>query len=682
MRRTAGFLYLLVSLAALLFCWIGPYPLNDLRGGDIPYLLLVMLHAGWGVFLIASGGRYGRRRTFIWIVRVPEILFSCTLLLFLFSYIYALNANMDYVQRFIATGGNLRLARDTSEERIIAWLRHGPLLLGGAGAFIGFRLAYRRRFRELWMGPSAVRTWAFPLVLLSVILAALSFPSFVHLDGLGFLAFVALVPLFVVLRQVSYGWGVFYGVCFGVFFNLILNYWLGPYSLVSLLMTVVLFLVLYVLFMAPALWIFHSVRRGRFLVFPLAWVVFDYLRSVGFLGYPWGFFGLTQYRFLPLIQTAAVTGVWGVSFVVLLVNAGLASAVCSHMALFRRWGETEEPRRCSLGPMYLAVGVLVGCMLLGGLRLAVETYRNPCRQAETVRIALVQQNSDPRKHDYGRTFGALKRLTDRAVREEPDLIAWSETAFVPNIRRWSREDPERYALAALVRDFLAYQRSLNTWLVTGNDDYVFRMDEEGRRVRADYNAAVLFSSQGRRVDTYHKVRLVPFTEHFPYRETMPRVYRLLQEFDVTFWEPGAERRVLEHPRFCFATPICFEDAFPNDVRRFVLAGAEVILNLSNDYWSLTKVEAKQHAIASLFRAVENRRPLLRSTASGLTVFIDPAGRIIRSIPYYREAQMVVDVELPGRGITAYTRFGDWFPWAALVGVGVLLSLSLTVYRRM
>ncbi len=164
---------------------------------------------------------------------------------------------------------------------------------------------------------------------------------------------------------------------------------------------------------------------------------------------------------------------------------------------------------------------------------------------------------------------------------------------------------------------------------------------------------------------------MPFTEYFPWKQQLRGFHRLLLSFDVYLWEPGNERVIFEHPRFRFATPICFEDAFPDDVRRFVRGGAEAIVNLSNDYWSLTEVEARQHFANALFRAVENRRPMLRATASGVTAYVDAQGRLRASLPLYREGQLTVDVAFPRKPAdTLYTRLGDWFPRLA----GVLLAL--------
>jgi apolipoprotein N-acyltransferase len=246
---------------------------------------------------------------------------------------------------------------------------------------------------------------------------------------------------------------------------------------------------------------------------------------------------------------------------------------------------------------------------------------------------------------------------------------------VPNIRRWSKVDPQSSTYAALVRDFLDYQAGLGHWLLTGNDDYELVVGERGEKERLDYNAAILFDPEGNRVRTYRKLRLVPFTEYFPWKEQLPRLYSWLKERDVYLWEPGKERVVFSHPLFRFSTPICFEDAFPGDVRQFVQRGAEVIVNISNDFWSLTPVEGQQHGVNSFFRAVENRVPLVRAAASGLTGYVDAAGRLVAAVPFYQAQYLVVDVEIKEPGVTPYTRFGDWFPKGLLGVFVVLLILS-------
>ena len=749
--RVTGGLLLGLAFASIYFSLAGPIPLEEPGPGDALYFILIGLHYVWGVGLIfhrdISGLRFVRR-----FFRLPEVLLSYALILFLFAYFFALNANMDYVQRFMESGGNLRLAIDTTTERALVFFRYFPYVALDALIYFYFRLRYYRvaagaerrlrartrliRWKESPPGGSrgpgadadrhaspgartvgdAARVWGLLLVYLAVFLTVASYPSFMDLDGFAMLGWISLAPLLLVLRAQSYGRGVFYGVAYGVFTTLLVNYWLSTFSLVSLQASVIIFLGFYLVFMVVGLFLYHATTGLRFVLLPLAWTAFELARSSGFLGYPWALVGHAQYGVVPLLQVASVTGVWGVSFLVVLVNSALAHAV--PMGRCRVRIHPLVVAAVSVG-VALAAGQIalvhagppqqgavagentaeVTTARLGGpAGIASAPARDEGSRAgrnrsgtagaegkDRVRMALIQQNSDPRKHTYDRTLDSLTRLTNDALTHDPDIVVWSETAFVPNIRRWSQEDPDRYSLARIVRRFLEYQRGTETHLVTGNDDYRRVLNEEGEEVdRLNFNAAVFIGPDGERLRTYHKIRLVPFTEYFPYEETLPWVYELLLEFDVHFWEPGDEKTVFEHPQFSFSTPICFEDVFPSEVRGFVRNGTEVIVNLSNDYWSLTPVQAKQHFIGSLFRTVENRRPMVRATASGLTAHIDRWGRVLATAPYYEEAYLVVDVDVPrgaDKPTTIYTRYGDWFPIAA-GGITVLLALlSIPFYVR-
>ncbi|MFW5745507.1 MAG: apolipoprotein N-acyltransferase [Spirochaetota bacterium] len=681
--RVSAAIYLAVSLAVSYINFGSSVAIPAPGLGDLPLFVILGLHYAWGIALLLSSTEYRRfhRSAYRRLLFVPEVLGAVSLLFFLFSFIFALNANMDYVQRFIESGGNLRLALDTRTERLLVWIRVFPLVALDVGTWLLFRIGrpalVRAAHNERSQPPDfVVRPWAFAATLSSAFLVAIAMPSFLDLDGFPLLGWVAWVPLFLVLRSARFGRGVFYGITFGVFTTLLSSYWLGTFSLVSLQITVLFFFIYWAIFTPLARLLYRHIRFARVLVFPLAITLFEYLRSTGFLGYPWALAAHSQYSVLPIIQMAEVTGVWGVSFLVLLGNSAIAEFVGAAINRFsaRRTTLHRHPPatvRRSFGWLTGAT-LLIGAVALAGT-VVLALHPEPPDDARVVTVAQIQQNNDPRKSDYENTFETLTTLTDATMEADPDLVVWSETAFVPNIRRWSEDDSIR-RFHRLVGRFLEYQESLGTWLVTGNDDYEVVRDVEGREVeRLNYNAAVLFDDEGRRRETYRKIQLVPFTEHFPYREQLPWVYELLLEFDVNFWEQGTEPTVFQHPLFAFSTPICYEDVFPNYVRGFVRAGADVILNISNDYWSLAETQAKQHFVAGLFRAVENRRPVLRTTASGVTGQIDPYGRIVRTVPQFEEAALVSRVPIdPAPPTTLYTRWGDYVP----LGAGALLLLLL------
>lgn len=685
----AGAAYLASALTASYIILGSPSGIGSPGVFDLPLLLLVGLHYLWGVVqLFLSVKLPGDLRGEVRLRRVrcalffPQLLLALSLVYFLFSYIYALNANMDYVQRFISSGGELRLAPDTRAERLLVVVRLAPLILVNLAFYAAARVGHLRLTshavapRGSPAGGSLVAAWGFIWAIISALVRAVAAPSFAGLAGIGALGWVAFVPLFLLLRRVRVGHGVFLGVLHGALTTLLASYWLGTFNLVSLQITVLLFTLYYSILIPVTMLLYRAVsssRIGRVLIFPLAFAIFEYLHSIGFLGYPWGLAGHTQYGFTSLIQVASLTGVWGVSFLLLLANSLIAELLdglkwrrrsCSLRAVLR----SSWRARWALG-----AAAFFGVIVFGGA-LALADEETDRTDAERMRVALIQQSTDPRKSEYERTLDTLIDLTERAIEDSPHLIVWSETAFVPNIRRWSQDESNR-RYYGLVERFLEFQRGTRRWLITGNDDYELITDESGEIVeRNEYNATVLFSPTGGRMQTYRKIRLVPFTEYFPYREQFPGIYDLLQQFDVHFWYPGVERTVFEHPMLSFITPICYEDVFPNHVREFVNAGAQAIINVSNDYWSLNPVQAKQHFVASLFRAVENRRPLLRSTASGLTGYVSAGGRIIETLPYYEAAQTVVELEYEREPPTTfYGTHGDWFPVLLMILLPLLVA---------
>jgi apolipoprotein N-acyltransferase len=179
------------------------------------------------------------------------------------------------------------------------------------------------------------------------------------------------------------------------------------------------------------------------------------------------------------------------------------------------------------------------------------------------------------------------------------------------------------------------------------------------------------------VNYYRKLHLVPFTEHFPYEKQLPWLYRALKDADTHFWEKGDTATVFEAGGLRFSTPICFEDTFGDLSRDFVRGGAEIIVNLSNDAWSKSLPAQMQHLSMAVFRAVENSRSMVRSTASGQTCAIDPSGRVLAMAEPFTETQLTVEVPV-STGETLYTRWGDL--WAKFFTAAAIIMLILGIVR--
>lgn len=519
-------------------------------------------------------------------------------------------------------------------------------------------------------------------MLLSALLFALAHPNLLTRWGLGPVAFVALAPVFFVLRRAGWLRAALYGVLYGYVSYALYNYWLATFHPLAIIIVPVVYMG-YLLLLFPVLKLAdRAFPRYGYLVQALIWVGYEYLKSIGFLGYSYGIIGYTQYRWTDFIQIAGVTGVWGVSLLVVAGSALLArwglESLDARLAPWRRpllvrfWGRHRLPLLCWAA--LLAANVGYGAAARGDYRSAGEW-----------RVALVQQNIDPWRggfYAYERSLDVLLRLSDAALREDPDVVIWSETSFVPGIDWHTRHrtDSRRFALVQRLRAYLDRQR---VPFVVGNDDGQLERTADGE-VRVDYNAALLFRG-GEIVDTYRKIHLVPFTESFPFKRQLPGIYQWLKEADTHFWKQGTEFVVFDSgagagaPGVRFSTPICFEDTFGYLGREFVRRGAQVLVNMSNDSWSASVPAEMQHLMMGLFRAVENRRSVVRSTNGGMTVTIDPDGRLLQVLEPFTADYLIGSVPVVDGPHTLYTRWGDWFGIAALAA-GLALAAARSVAR--
>ena len=516
------------------------------------------------------------------------------------------------------------------------------------------------------------------LLLLSALLFALAHPSLVSRWGVGPLAFVALAPVFLVLRRAGWLRVVLYGVLYGYVSYALYNYWLATFHPLAIIIVPVVYMgYLLLLFLLLKLADQLFPRYG-YLVQILVWVGYEFVKSLGFLGYSYGILGYTQYLWTDFIQIAGVTGVWGVSMLVIAPSALLA-----RWALEALDARSAPWRRALLAKFWARHRIpLLGMVLLLAANLVYgAAARGDYRAVHQWRVALVQQNIDPWRggfYAYERSLEILLRLSEAALREDPDIVIWSETSFVPGIDWHTRHrtDPRRYALVQELRTYLDQQ---SVPFVVGNDDGQLERTADGE-VRVDYNAAIMFH-EGEIVQTYRKIHLVPFTESFPFKRQLPGIYRWLKEADTHFWKQGTEFVVFDsgagsgHQGVRFSTLICFEDTFGYLGREFVREGAQVLVNMSNDSWSASVPAEMQHMMIGIFRAVENRRSVVRSTNGGMTVTVDPDGRLLQVLEPFTDAYLIGTVPVVEGRRTLYTRWGDWFGVAALVASLAMLAVS-------
>lgn len=488
------------------------------------------------------------------------------------------------------------------------------------------------------------------LLVLAALLFALCQPNFLSGNGFPLFAYIALVPLLVLARRVSLRASFLWGAACGALSYCLFAFWLSAFHPLALYVTGAIYF-LYLLVVVPALKLVDDLfPRHGFIAQWALWIGYEYLKTVGFTGFSYGVLGYSQWRWTPVIQIASVFGVWGVSALVAFPSAWLAGALKERCAgPPKKWlsGFPAFARRHALS------GLLWCVCFLASLAFGFVSQRDWSKEP-SVTVALVQPASDPWHggiESYRRDFSVLKRLSDQALREHPEtgLVVWPETAFIPRIE-WHyrfREDPAAFEL---VSELLEYLDGAPVPFVLGNDDAVLAVNCV--RGRVDYNAALLFRPGVNVIppepERYRKTHLVPFTEYFPYRKTFPWVYDVLERNDTHFWERGREPTVFRAAGLSFSTPICFEDTFGYLSRRFVNAGARAIVNLSNDAWAHNLACQYQHLSMAVFRAVENRVPVARSTASGQTCIIDPNGRITAMAEPFVQTALVGKVPVLSR----------------------------------
>lgn len=409
-------------------------------------------------------------------------------------------------------------------------------------------------------------------------------------------------------------------------------------------------------------------RAGWAIAGGAAWVALELLRGWLFTGFPWNLLGASQYALTPLIQIAAVTGVYGVSF---LVAWGSLCLVLAFVAMLRR----ATTRSVWVGEVWLPMVAVVLLFTAGNHRLD----HAPAPAAE-LKVTFVQP-SIPQimiwdSRETTNRFGQLLRLTEHALADhKPDLLLWPEAAL-PEINLAGFT-----ALTNLIR-------AHHVWMIFGGDDVARR---PGATAPDDYdyfNGAFLFDPEGRFVASYHKRRLVVFGEYVPLARWLPFL-KDLTPIDGDF-EPGtrAAQFVLKDPRVQTGPLICFEDIFPGLARASVEPDSDFLLNLTNDGWFGEGAAQWQHAANAVFRAVENGLPLLRCANNGLTCWIDAQGRIRQVFrdqtgSIHGAGFLTAKIPLLARGArepTFYQRHGDWFGWACVaVAVGTLLGR--VVWRR-
>lgn len=508
--------------------------------------------------------------------------------------------------------------------------------------------------------------------LFSIAIFFFSFPNPIFNNGLGFLAWLLLVPLIFLIDSLPLKWTYPVGFVWGYVAWTVYAYWLSSFHPMAGFVGAFVKAVP----MGFVFLIFGLSRRAHpamaVAIRLFTWIAQEYLGSVGFLGFPYGAIGYTQWHYIALIQLSSIGGIWLIGAVVVLPSIYIATNYI----------------RKSLAPRQTIIFITSFVLLLMPLLVLSQKSFSALQRQDSLSVLLVQPNSDPWKAglmEYTRELRLLKKLTDEGLQENPDteLVIWPETAFVPRIywHRHFKEDPDYLNLVNELLNYLETKKKPDgtaLQFIIGNHDARPYVNALGQRAQQDYNAAILFEGK-EEIALYRKRHLVPFTEHFPYKKQFPFIYAALERADTHFWNKGSTWNTLPVGPFRVATPICYEDSFGYISREFHRAGADFLAVLSNDAWAHSRTSQMQHASMAVFRAVETRLPLVRVTASGETWAVDPQGRVIARAPSQIPAYLAWELSIYTKKPTLFVLYGDWFAYTALFALAFLLLLEIIIY---
>ena len=522
---------------------------------------------------------------------------------------------------------------------------------------------------------------AWLLALLSGVLQILIFP----LPGLYWLSWIAFAPLLVAILHTreadvlqlfdspgvkrvpgNFGQGFLLAYVSGIIWYAGTCYWvydtmhhyggLDPATALGVLLLFCLYLALYHGFFGGLLALVASkqaqVSTLALISAPFLWVAMELART-RISAFPWDLLGVAQVDNVPMGRIAGFTGVYGLSFEIMLVNTAFAAAF-----LVRR------EKRTTL----LAAAVAAAVVLQAGRWISPPV-------APTNRTALLVQqnipildNADWTKDYFQATLKDLRSVSEIPVApgKHPDLIVWPESPapFYSN-------DP-------YFRDEVSgIARQTGSWMLVGNIGIRNAMTS-GQQGSTVYNSASLISPSTQWVARYDKIHLVPFGEYLPFKRVFGFAGGLTKE--VGDFARGVSREPLGAGDEELGVFICYESIFPDEVRQFAAEGAQVLVNISNDGWYGDSGAYAQHLAQSRMRAVENNRWLLLDTNTGLTASVDPYGRITASLPRKTRAALPVSYSLTDV-TTFYTRHGDWFAYlCAIISAGALV-LRFALHRN-
>lgn len=494
--------------------------------------------------------------------------------------------------------------------------------------------------------------------------------------GIGVMAWAALVFLLLGLRNASVKEALYLGLLAGFVHYVTLLYWLVPtmhtyghlpvWLSIGALLLLAFYLALY--FAAFSGIVVAFISRPVFLVLavPVFWVSLEYLKGLLFTGFPWGLIGYSQYRYSHFIQIADLFGVYGVSFFIAAINAALFVVILYAGGLTWRTNTVSRAGASFCVIFFIAIVALNS----GYGRYKISEIDKAIGRSDSLRVTIVQGNIEQSlKWNEAHLNDIVEKyinLSMDAIPFESALVVWPETATPFYFLQENR-------LTTRVLDGIS---EMNAWFLVGSPSFEHNRESNNLSL---YNSAYLIAPEARATGVYDKVHLVPFGEYVPLGDWLTFLDRMV--VSAGDFKPGKSGIVLPMGNADLAVQICYEIIFPQYSAEMVKNGGNLIINITNDAWFGRTAGPYQHFSMTVFRAVENRRSLVRSANTGISAFVDPAGRVTGRTGLFESTTLSRSIPVMTGNVSFYTTYPNLFPVSAIVASLLILIAAMRRKRK-
>ncbi len=502
---------------------------------------------------------------------------------------------------------------------------------------------------------------------LSIVTFSLAFPGLISENGIAYLSFIAILPMFLVVFRLNYPEAFIYGFIFGICKYFLFNYWLKGFDPAAFAVAPAIH-GFYFLLLFPLIKYFEKTfPRFGYLPILVTWLSYEIFKSTNVVGFSYGLLSHSMYRTLHFTGVADIIGAYLLSGIIVFPSIFISFLLKDRI-------KKTIPSVLIPSAIYIIIFTF-SIIYTNSSKIDYSSYKK-------LKVTLVQHNLncwlDGNDLLYSQAYDHLEELSKVGESLNAELVVWPESAFVPSIEWHKKYRPanerNRLDLINKMEDYLS--TAMAAYIIGNNESY-------GNDREINYNSAYLYRNEIPQAK-YRKINLVPFTEQFPYPEKFPALHKYVQNLGAKDMTPGEEQVLFNINEDLIATPlICYEDAFPDLPRKGVLNGSNLLVNITNDAWTDSPSAALQHLAAAAIRTIETRTSLIRSGTSGFTSIIDPNGKIIASLPLFVKDQLTGYVPIVPNNPTFYVKYGDILdrlPYFVLLAI-FIFSIVINIKKR-